>query len=129
MKAALAFTTLTLAALTTAAPHGFYGPPGSFGPPAGPPAAPASPGTATLQLEIAPDTFTSDTVVTLGAVFEIDIMVISATIASVSGVANQDAVTCVGIDQSTQIGQPFSLLNTTVFNNGNLQEITQFDCQ
>ena len=124
MKAALAFTTLTLAALTTAAPQGFYGPPSSFDPPA-----PASPGTATLQLEIAPDTFTSDTVVTLGTVFEIDIMVISATIASVSGVANQDAVTCVGIDQSTQIGQPFSLLNTTVFNNGNLQEITQFDCQ
>jgi hypothetical protein len=112
MKAALAFTTLTLAALTTAAPQGFYGLP-----------------TATLQLEVAPDTFISDIVVTLGTVFEIDIMVISATIASVSGVANQDAVTCVGIDQSTQIGQPFSLLNTTVFNNGNLQEITQFDCQ
>lgn len=135
MKTVLALSALALTTLTSAAPHHFYGPPSS-GPPAGPPAAPpatppaapAAPGTATVQLEIAPDTFTSNTVVTIGAVFEIDIMVISATIASVSGVANQNDVTCVGVDQSTQIGQPFSLLNTTIFKNGNLQEITQLDC-
>ena len=131
MKTVLALSALALATLTSAAPRHFHGPPSSsppISPPAGPPTAspavPAAPGTVNIQLEIAPDTFTADTFVQIGAVFEIDIMVISATIASVSGVANPDAVTCVGVDQSTQIGQPFSLLNTTIFNNGNPQEIT-----
>jgi hypothetical protein len=39
-------------------------------------------------METAPDTFTTNSVVTIGAMFETNIMVISATIAEVKGVAN-----------------------------------------
>ena len=114
MKIVLAFTAFALAALTTAAPQGFHGPPpGPSDPPgvapsAAPPAtAAAAPGTVTLELEIAPDILTADTVVTIAAVFESDIMAISTTIAAVFGVTNRDGVTCVGIDQAAQINQPF----------------------
>lgn len=50
-----------------------------------------------LQLKIAPNISTADAVVTVRAVDEINTMVISASIASVSGVANRDSVTCMGL--------------------------------
>jgi hypothetical protein len=48
----------------------------------------ASPGTATLEIGTAPDAFAANSVVAIGAMFETNIMVISATIAEVKGVAS-----------------------------------------
>ena len=48
-------------------------------------------GVATIQFEIAPDTFTSDTDITVGTRSEFDIQLIGATIASVTGVDDPDS--------------------------------------
>jgi hypothetical protein len=67
-----------------------------------------------IKPQIAQDIFTANTVAVISTVGEVNFIIISAT--------------CAGIDQSTQIRQPFSLLNPTILNNGNLQQVMQFDC-
>jgi hypothetical protein len=78
--------------------------------------------TATLQIEIAPDTFTSDTEITLGTVLDLNdtpIEVLSI------GVESVNDVTCLAFDQSTVVGT-FSTAQNVFFST--LQTVAEITC-
>lgn len=86
-------------------------------------------GSAILQFEIDQDTFTSDTKIAIPSTLEINQRLIGATIASVSGVANEDAVSCQALDANDNtIGDPFNLATFVDFDNGNLIEVDSIEC-
>lgn len=82
-------------------------------------------GTAILQFEIAPDTFISDTEITIGTQIDTDLSILSASIASTSGVANPGAIVCELMDQSTVVGK-FTVNKDATFKN--LQTVTAISC-
>jgi len=86
-------------------------------------------GTATLQFEIQPDTFTSDTYITIGTVIDFDstpLEVLSISIATTTDVANPAAITCEALDQSTVVGT-FTVNQDAVFSS--LQTVTSISCE
>ena len=86
-------------------------------------------GTATLQFEIEPDTFTSDTDITIGTVIDFDatpLKVLSISIATTTDVANPAAIACEALDQSTVVGM-FTVNQDAVFSS--LQTITSISCE
>lgn len=86
--------------------------------------------TAILQFEIDPDTFTSDTEVSVPGTVTVNEEMIQATIAEVDGSNDPDSVFCQAYNAyGNKIGDTFTLLNTTVFDNGNLVEISTVTCQ
>ncbi|OCK77162.1 hypothetical protein K432DRAFT_395840 [Lepidopterella palustris CBS 459.81] len=117
MKASIIATTLSLLALTSAAPAIRS---------SRRQAIPS--GTAILQFEIAPDTFTSDTEITIGSVLDLDaapLSLLSIAIASTTGVSNPAAIVCEARDQSTVVGT-FTVAQDVNF--PSLQTITSITC-
>ncbi|KAI9688646.1 MAG: hypothetical protein M1822_001003 [Bathelium mastoideum] len=86
-------------------------------------------GSAILQFEIDQDTFTSDTEIVVPGTLIVDQQLIKATIASVSGIADENAVSCQALDANDYpIGVPFTLEAFTTFDNGNLVEVGTIEC-
>ncbi|OCL04938.1 hypothetical protein AOQ84DRAFT_356192 [Glonium stellatum] len=86
-------------------------------------------GTAILQFEIVPDTFTSDTEITIGTVIDFDatpLEVLSIAIATTTDVANPAAIVCEALDQSTVVGK-FTVNQDAVFSS--LQTVTSISCE
>jgi hypothetical protein len=85
---------------------------------------------AILQFEIDPDTFTSDTEVSVPGSVTVNEEMIQATIAEVDGSNDPNSVFCQAHDANgNNIGDTFTLLNTTVFDGGNLVEISTITCK
>jgi len=95
-------------------------------------AAPATAGTAFLQLQIGFDTYTSDTEIAVPGelVFEDGARsLIGATIGDVSGVADERALTCQAFAGEEPVGEPLTLFGEfTVFDFGELVDVTRFTC-
>jgi len=86
-------------------------------------------GTAILQFQIAPDTFTSDTNITIGTVIDFDanpLEVLSISIATTADVANPAAIICEALDQSSVVGR-FTVNQDAVFSS--LQTVTSISCE
>lgn len=96
------------------------------------PVAPVAPAvtsqTATLTLEIMPDTFVQMTV-PIGVAIDTDLNLISASIATTDNVANPAAVKCEANDNnSSNIAGVFTIAKTAIFNNGAKDLISRITC-
>lgn len=86
-------------------------------------------GSAILQFEIDEDTFTSDTEIAVPGTLNVNLQLIGATIAEVSGIANESSVACQALDANDNpIGTPFTLETFVTFDNENLVEVDTIEC-
>ncbi|KAE9977996.1 hypothetical protein BLS_000993 [Venturia inaequalis] len=84
--------------------------------------------TATLTLEIMPDTFVQMTV-PIGVAIDTDLQLISASIATTENVANPNAVKCEANDNnSSNVAGVFTIAKTAIFNNGAKDLISRITC-
>ena len=95
-------------------------------------AAPATAGIATLQFEIDFDTYTSDTEISVPGELTFEDggrQLMGATIADVSGAADERAVTCQAFNGQEPVGEPLTLFGEfTMFNFGEFVTITGVTC-
>ncbi len=83
-----------------------------------------------IEFEIAPNTFSVDQVIILGAVVDTEIELVSARIASVAGAQNNDKVVCTATkDFSSTVAGTFTLAEAAVFDNGKFVMITSIRCE
>ncbi|KAF2236832.1 hypothetical protein EV356DRAFT_497762 [Viridothelium virens] len=86
-------------------------------------------GSAILQFEIDQDTFTSDTTIAVPGSLKLNEQLIGATVAEVSGIANENAVKCQALSADDRpIGMPFTLETSVTLDDGQKVEVDTIEC-